>query len=869
MAPSRTAAAPWPLIGRGDELNLIGRHRSQDSCAVVIAGSAGVGKTRLARELVAQAENGGSQTRWVQATRSAATVPLAAFAGVLDESAHADEPLELIRRSTEAMWSLGGRDGLVLAVDDAHALDPSSAALVLELATAGAAFVVATIRSGEPCPDAITSLWKDAGAARLELAPLGREETDRLVEEIVGGPVEQSARRWIHETSLGNALFVRELTLGALDGGALTDVRGLWRMADTPPLSASLAELIAARMAGLAEPEQRALELLAHGEPIRVGEMTALVSVPTLTAIEQRGLVLVSGSHGGAEVTLAHPVYSETIRASLPSFRAMQIKLELARRIGARPQLSATDRLRVTSWLLDAGEAVPTELLLEAAVAANRAGDPALSVKLAGRALAEGAGAGAALLLARAHVIRGEFGTARDVLAAAESTLTSQEEAGEYLEQQTAVLYWGLRRLDELREVLARARTWWDGAEWSERVRAVELMSNRDVAPGSAIADSEGLSRGPAADVSRVATVTHVTNLFRSGRIRDAYALARQIRPSLPLPDLVAEIAFLLWGVIAIESGLDWQELDAWATATQAEALRIGDRSAAARTALHLGGLRFLQGRSAEAARWLAEAEVQLERHSGQGLLLIANALQVGVASYRDDAPAVQTALARHREALGDPEPLPNQIVFTVLAESWAALSAGDPPHAQRLLLDGAERLDGMPIYAARLLYHAFRAGASPVRLAPALESCRSRCDARLTAVYAAHVAAHAAGDGHALLAVSEEMEAIGAIPYALEAAAHAATMFATAGRADSARRAAARSLKLHTRTDGAPGPRIEGVDDDAITLTARELQLVGLAARGRSNAEIAEQLVLSVRTVESHLYRAMHKLGVSDRRQL
>jgi hypothetical protein len=49
MAPSRTSAVPWPLVGRVDELDLIGRHRSQGSCAVVIAGSAGVGKTRLAR----------------------------------------------------------------------------------------------------------------------------------------------------------------------------------------------------------------------------------------------------------------------------------------------------------------------------------------------------------------------------------------------------------------------------------------------------------------------------------------------------------------------------------------------------------------------------------------------------------------------------------------------------------------------------------------------------------------------------------------------------------------------------------------------------------------------------------------------------
>jgi predicted ATPase/DNA-binding CsgD family transcriptional regulator len=51
--------------------------------------------------------------------------------------------------------------------------------------------------------------------------------------------------------------------------------------------------------------------------------------------------------------------------------------------------------------------------------------------------------------------------------------------------------------------------------------------------------------------------------------------------------------------------------------------------------------------------------------------------------------------------------------------------------------------------------------------------------------------------------------------------------------------------------------------------LTARERQVVALTGRGLSNSQIAEQLVVSERTVESHMGRIREKLGVSSRSQL
>lgn len=51
--------------------------------------------------------------------------------------------------------------------------------------------------------------------------------------------------------------------------------------------------------------------------------------------------------------------------------------------------------------------------------------------------------------------------------------------------------------------------------------------------------------------------------------------------------------------------------------------------------------------------------------------------------------------------------------------------------------------------------------------------------------------------------------------------------------------------------------------------LTPQELQIVQLAAQGRSNREIGQMLYLSHRTVSSHLYRVFPKLRITSRTEL
>jgi DNA-binding NarL/FixJ family response regulator len=64
------------------------------------------------------------------------------------------------------------------------------------------------------------------------------------------------------------------------------------------------------------------------------------------------------------------------------------------------------------------------------------------------------------------------------------------------------------------------------------------------------------------------------------------------------------------------------------------------------------------------------------------------------------------------------------------------------------------------------------------------------------------------------------------------------------------------------------PNPSAGPIERLAI-LTAREREIMVLAAEGRSNEEIARDLVLSPLTVRTHIQRAMTKLNARDRTQL
>ena len=363
---------PWPLVGRIEELDLLSASVVEDSASWVVAGAAGVGKSRLVTELLDRIAGAGIATATVRATRATATIPFGAFAPWVPDIDFADgdgagpDRLQLLKSLSVAL--MGDDPRTVVVVDDAHLLDDGSAALVLHLATSTQVAVVATVRSGEPCPDAVVSLWKEALADRVDLQALSEAETASLLEDALGD-VEPAAQRRVWALTRGVPLYVREVVRAAETQGVLVQVDQQWRWTGSLAGSDRLKELIAERLGESAGEERRLVELLAIGEPLSTSLIEELGLGPELLTAELHGLVTVkegTEGDGPAAVHLVHPLYGEVLRGEI---RPVRVRAHRSALVRAALNLGweTRDPLLIAEWALGSDVHLDSALLIAAA----------------------------------------------------------------------------------------------------------------------------------------------------------------------------------------------------------------------------------------------------------------------------------------------------------------------------------------------------------------------------------------------------------------------------------------------------------------------------------------------------------------------
>ncbi|HEX4587871.1 MAG TPA: AAA family ATPase [Mycobacterium sp.] len=150
-----------------------------EQAGAVLIGSAGVGKTWLARAAAERLAPQFGRVDWVTGTTPA--VPFAAFNHLI-EVPETGKTAAVLRAARESL-----SDGRLLIVDDAHLLDKLSAALVYQLAVSGAAKLIVTVAPNGPVADEISALWRDDLLARIDVAPPGHDDSMQatLVEQFV------------------------------------------------------------------------------------------------------------------------------------------------------------------------------------------------------------------------------------------------------------------------------------------------------------------------------------------------------------------------------------------------------------------------------------------------------------------------------------------------------------------------------------------------------------------------------------------------------------------------------------------------------------------------------------------------------------
>jgi DNA-binding CsgD family transcriptional regulator len=870
-------------VGRGRELGrLIDAVGEPDTHGAIVAGVAGVGKTHLVDVAAERLAGAGWMPLRARGDPTRAT-PFGSMAALLPQLAGDPDRWALVlRRGIDHLVERAGPSRPLLVTDDLQAFDPASATLVLHAVLEGRLRLLGTLRRGDQPPDAVTSLWKDGLVERVELEPLGRDESDELIERLMGGPVDSETRTRIWRWAEGSPMLVTELVTHSRDRGRWHQTAGLWHLhpryglpaAGSPTVAAVLAE----RMADTSDDVVDLVDALALAGHLPLGVLQRLVGPRALAAAERARLTR-TRDEPELVVTLDHPLYGEMRRATIDIRRGTDLRDRLLDVYEQLDAVGPADVPLLARWYVESGRIGPrtAEVLTAAAELAWSGDDTRAAVRLARFAWDLRPDDRNARVLIGGLARLGEADELRRVTdEVTHSTASDELRADAVLNH--ALFLFQFANQPEAAELLLDEAVQRPVA--NPRWRDVLALQAASFALQRGLLDDAEARARPLLEADDPATVAEAlgtlspVRLFK-GHVAEASSLSER-GLALATQHLAGSDGYRL----AVGEHVV-RQVGAWSEAgklREAEVVAQGavatldqdlDPFSRAFVAFEAGRIARLRGRVDTAARWFREATAGFERIRRRGFVALAAAGLADARGKAGDAEGARAAADHCRAQEGHPMGVAAGEVDRSLA--WAVVSGGDLEAAAAALVAAAQRslTAGELLHAAHAFHDLVRIGRAELAVDELLV-LRDRTDGALPPVFAAHAEATCDGAAGDLEAVARRFAELGCDLHAAEAWSQVAEL-ATAEAGDERQAVAARrqAAQLASACEGARTPLLRpspATPHDAADLSRREQEIARLTVAGLRRREIAAKLVISQRTVDSHLQRIYRKLGVRDR---
>lgn len=864
-----SAMSAWPLTGRADELAFIlaALRPGGDHCGVVIAGGAGVGKTRLAAEVCDTARRDGWIVHSMVGTPAAQSIPLGIFAQWAGGTG--GQPLPLIAAVMEAVTAAPQGEPVLIAVDNAELLDDQSAFVIHQLVRRRAVHVIMTVRSGQTTAETVKPLWKDGLLLRLDLQPLSRPQCDALLQLALGGEVGETTAQRMWELSGGNVLFLHQLVLQELQSGRLRNAGPGWRWSGEMKASPTLVDLIDSYVGAAPDEILDVLDLVAVAEPLELALVSELVEPAEVEAAEQAGFIAVDVNGSAAVLQFSHPLYGEVRRSRMGPLRAARLRGVVAGALRSRSGKPVqVDRLRLALLWLESDLPGDIGILHGGAAEAFLRLDLGLTNRLCEGALAAGAGPDVRLLYALSLYSMGcglEAETTLDAIPA--------EALHDFFRVTVAMIKAANRQF-----LLGRPNESWTVLE--EALHSVpaelagQLMPLRVAQLAMAARPAEAASMAVSLDRSiltalpaAVLACGEVIALGDLGQPDEATAAVRacsQVAANAPEAayqmvalNLLHADALILSGQIQQAQSLGDHLHAQWGDVPQ-------DPSAVAVAVKGIAAL--ARGDVALAQQQLSAAIVECEpRHSRTGgmyLFWLAYTESLARAGLVDAANEALQKVEEYRH--------PSYVFVEssrLLVTGWVAAAGGQMAEAIGLARQAAEFAYTHRQFAREVVALQAAIQFGDFDSADRLDELSSFVNGPRAPLAARWAAGAVNADGKELLRVSEAMEAMGDRIAAADVAAHAANAFEATNQHRYRLIAFERAAGIMAACAAMTPALRNGVGD--LPLSEREREIAAMVRAGLPNKHIAESLFMSVRTVEGHIYRACTKMGLKNRSEL